>query len=263
MRKAKRNIKLDIFALFIMLAALVTGCWNDKEEAVEQITVFAAASTTNAVTEISKEFTKTTGIEVITNFASSSTLAQQIETGAEADIYISANQKWGDYLEDKQLCSERKTILGNRIVIAVPAGSSLKADSAEILTSEAIKNIAMGDPGHVPAGKYGKEALEKTGIWQKVESKVIAAKDVRSALAYVETEAAEAGIVYSTDAAISDKVKVIYLFPVDATEKPISYPAMILKGAVNEADAAQYFEFLDSDIAKSIFEKYGFVVNTN
>ena len=221
----KASINKIFAALFLCFAAafFTAGCTDKPEKKTKTVLVFAAASTTNAVTNIAAKFTEQTGIKVITNFASSSTLAQQIETGADADVYISANQKWGDYLEEKQLCKVRKTILGNRIVIAVPINSTLTANSPEVLLTDKIKNIAMGDPSHVPAGRYGKQALEKLKLWQQIASKVIPAKDVRSALAYIETEAVEAGIVYSTDAAISEKVKVIYLFPEDATIKPISF----------------------------------------
>ncbi len=261
MRRVKRNIKLDIFAICVIMVAFIGSCGKNKQEASAKIQVFAAASTTNAVTDIAKEFTASTGIEVETNFASSSTLAQQIETGAEADVYISANQKWANYLEEKKLCQERKTLLGNRIVIVVPAKSEIAGDSPEILLGEEIKNIAMGDPSHVPAGKYGKEALEKLGLWEKLSTKVTAAKDVRSALAYVETEAAEAGIVYSTDAAISDKVKVIYKFPQGATNQPISYPAMILNKSAEPENAKKFFEYLQDEKADEIFKGYGFMIN--
>ena len=259
MRKVKRNTKSDIFAICIMTLALITGCWEDKTETPESITVFAAASTTNAITDIANKFTEATGISIITSFASSSTLAQQIDAGADADVYISANQKWADYLEQKELCKDRKTIVGNRIVIIVPQNSSIDEKSASALLSDKIVNIAMGDPAHVPAGKYGKEALLKAGIWDQVSAKVTSAKDVRSALAYVETQAAEAGIVYSTDASISDKVKVLYMFPEDATAKPISYPALILSNAKDPESAKKFFDFLSNDAAKDVFEEYGFI----
>ena len=259
MRKTKRNIKVDIFAICIVAVALISGSCKKQAEAPEKVTVFAAASTTNAIMEISREFTGMTGIEVITNFASSSTLAQQIEAGAEADVYISANQKWADYLEERELCESRETILGNRIVIVVPKESLISGNSAEILMDEGIKNIAMGDPSHVPAGRYGKEALVKLNLWDKISEKVTGAKDVRSALVYVETEAAEAGIVYSTDAAISEKVKVVYVFPEDATARVISYPAIILKDSGDLASAEKFFEYLRGEAAKAVFIKYGFI----
>ena len=249
--------------LIIILVLLIGGCGTDSDEtdSRKNITVFAAASTTNAIKEISDLFTKETGINVTTNFASSSALAQQIEFGADADIFISADQKWADELDKKQLIAKRETIIGNDIVIILPAKSILTGDSPEILLLPEIKSIAMGEPSSVPVGRYGKEALEKLGLWEKVESKIVSAKDVRSALAYVETRAAEAGIVYSTDAAISDKVKVVYKFPDDSITEKILYPALTLKKAPNPKNADLFFDFLKNSKSMSVFEKYGFKVN--
>jgi molybdate transport system substrate-binding protein len=259
MKKQRTSTMTYLSKVFILMTFIViTGC-SGKKPATQTVTVFAAASTTNAITDIAVLFKEKTGIEVTTNFASSSTLAQQIESGADADVFISANEKWADYLEEKHFSSKRESILGNRIVIAAPEDSDIAGDSPEVLLSPKIKNIAMGDPSGVPAGKYGKEALVKLGLWEQIESKVIAAKDVRSALAYIETNSAEAGIVYSTDAAITDKVKVVFLFPEEATDKPISYPAMILEQALHKDNAAEFFEFLKTQDARKIFEKYGFI----
>lgn len=237
------------------------GTDSDKTDSQNNVIVFAAASTTNAITEISELFSKETGINVTTNFASASALAQQIEFGANADIFISANQKWADELEKKKLVKKRETIVGNRIVIILPVNSTLNGDTPEILLKPEVKTISMGEPSSVPAGTYGKEALVKLGLWEKIEGKVVSAKDVRSALAYVETSAAEAGIVYSTDAAISDKVKVVYKFPDDTISKPISYPAITLKNAVNQKNADLFFDFLKNEKSMSVFEKYGFIVD--
>lgn len=253
-------MKTQWILLVVMVLVWVGGC-DSKSESPQTVVVFAAASTTNAVTDIGAAFTQSTGIEVTTNFASSSALAQQIESGADADVYISANQKWADYLEEKGFSNQQTTLLKNRIVIIVPQDSSLTAENADVLLSPEVKNIAMGETSSVPVGRYGKQALEKLGLWEQLEGKVTAAKDVRSALAYVETEAAEAGIVYSTDAAISDQVKVIYSFPEDATAKPISYPAMILKQAVTPAAAKQFYEFLQGPQADAIFKQYGFLID--
>lgn len=261
LKNAFEDKATTVVSLCFLLVVFIGGCGNSTEQTSKSVIVFAAASTTNAIADIAAKFTEETGIEVTTNFASSSTLAQQIENGADADVYISANLKWGDYLEEKQLCQTRKTILGSRIVIVVPSGSTLEGDTPEILLTEEVTNIAMGDPSHVPAGKYGKEALEKLNLWQQIEPKVAAAKDVRSALAFVETDAAEAGIVYATDAVISDKVKVIYHFPKEATAEPIAYPAMILSSASHPDNARQFFEFLQNDTAKAIFNNYGFITD--
>jgi len=255
--------KIITFFLGLFFILLLGGCGTDSDKADNgnNVIVFAAASTTNAITEISELFTKETGINVTKNIASASALAQQIEFGADADVFISANQRWADELEKKQLVAKRETIVGNRIVIILPASSTLSGNSPEILLQPEVKSISMGEPSSVPAGTYGKEALENIGLWKKIEGKVVSAKDVHSALAYVETSAAEVGIVYSTDAAISDKVKVVYNFPDETLAKPISYPAMTLKNSANPENADLFFDFLKDKISKDVFEKYGFIVD--
>lgn len=258
-----RVTKALLYGLILIYVLLTGGCGSDSDEADNHgvVIVFAAASTTDAVAEIAGLFKKETAVDVTINFASSSALAQQIGFGADADIFISANQKWADELKEKQLIAKRENIVGNSIVIIIPVDSGISVESAEILLSADVKSVAMGEPSSVPVGRYGKEALEKLGLWEKIEDKVVAAKDVRSALAYVETNAAEAGIVYSTDAAISDKVKVAYIFSDDVLSKPISYPAMTMKNAVNQKNADLFFDFLKSSKAKNIFKKYGFRVD--
>lgn len=253
--------KIEIIKCFlIVIFILIGGCSTDSDEADNQnkVVVFAAAGTIDATTEIADLFSKEKGIKVTTNFASSSFLAQQIELGAEADVYISANQKWADFLQEKQLIARRETIVKNSIVIIVPENSTLSGDSPEILLSDDIKHIAMGETSSVPVGRYGKDALENLGLWEKVKDKVVETKDVRSALAYVETEAAEAGIVYYTDTVISDKVKIAFVFPDDALSKPILFSAMTLNKAVNKKNADLFFDFLKTDKAMIIFRKYGF-----
>ncbi|MBN1974226.1 MAG: molybdate ABC transporter substrate-binding protein [Sedimentisphaerales bacterium] len=252
-----------LICFLILIFILISGCSTDSDEDNTQnkIIVFAAAGTTDAITEIADVFTEQTAIEVTLNFASSSALAQQINLGADADVFISANQKWADFLQEKQLVAKKETIVKNSIVIIVPKNTTLSNDSPEILLSDDIKHIAMGETSSVPVGRYGKEALENLGLWKKIEKKVVSAKDVRSALAYVETEAAEAGIVYYTDTVISDKVKIAFIFPDDALSNPVSFPAIILAKAVHKENANLFFDFLKNDKAVSIFKKYGFQIN--
>lgn len=245
--------------LLISFLWCVNGCDSSDNQTKSQVIIFAAASTTDAINTISANFARKNNIEVVCNFASSSVLAQQIESGAEADIFLSANQKWADYLAEKNYAGTRTDLLANTIVIIVPADSTLPPDSADILFDETVVNIAMGDPAAVPVGKYGKQALTTLGLWDKIESKVSAAKDVRSALAFVETKAAEAGIVYSTDAAISDKVKIVYQFPDDSMAEPVTYPAMTLANALNKENAKLFFEYLKSNEAREVFNSYGFI----
>lgn len=177
------------------------------------ILVFAAASTTNALNEIKAQFTKDTGIAVETSYALSSTLAQQVVHGAKADLFISADTKWADYLARENQIVRQQDLLGNRLVIVVPSDSKVDAKRLDDLLGAGIKHLALGETQSVPAGIYARQALTKLGLWDRIKDKVVAASDVRQALTYVETGAAEAGIVYATDAAISKKVKVAAEIP--------------------------------------------------
>ncbi len=223
------------------------------------VTVFAAASTTNALDEIKAAFTKSTGAEVRTSYAASSVLAQQIENGADADLFISADAAWADHVEGKMPVAKRRNLLGNRLVIVVPSESKLRLAKPEDLVSDQVEHLALGDPDAVPAGKYARQALAKLGIWEKLKGKVASAEDVRHALTYVETGAAEAGIVYATDAAISKKVRVAVEIPADLTD-PVRYPLVLFKRDAGSLSAEALYDYLGSPEASKVFEKYGFVV---
>jgi len=225
--------------------------------------LFAAASTTNATGEIGQLFSKKGFGNFTPSFASSSTLAKQIAAGAPANVYISANPKWMTFLDDKGLIEKgtRCDLLGNRIVLIAPAGSDLKIDIHPGFDLSGILGngkIAMGDPEHVPAGIYGKQALDHLGVWNDIASKVVRAKDVRAALVFVERGEAPLGVVYATDAAITDKVKVVGVFP-ENSHPPIVYQAGIVKGN-NTKTGLAFYEFLKSPEAAVIFNKYGFSV---
>lgn len=230
---------------------------------IPTVTVFAAASTTNALTDIGRVFAGKQSGRFIPSFAASSTLAKQIEQGAPADIFISANPKWMDFLQQRGMlvAGTRFDLLGNRLVLIAPANSRMRAsikpgfNLAGLLGAD---NLAMGDPDHVPAGIYGKQALEFLGVWQAVADKVARCKDVRAALALVEREEVPLGIVYATDAAISQKVKVIGTFP-DNSHPPITYPVAAIAGRLTPP-AKAFLEFLKSSPAKAIFKRYGFSV---
>ena len=250
----------------VMVGLILAACLANNPPAIAaegSTTVFAAASTTNAITDIARLFKEKNKGTVTHSFASSSTLAKQIANGAPADVYVSANPKWMNYLAKKKMIvpGSRFDLLGNRIVLIAPKDSSLKIkiaphfDLARVLGDG---KMAMGDPAHVPAGIYGKQALEKLGVWKAVEPKVARAKDVRAALALVERGEAPVGLVYATDAAISKRVKVIGVFPEDS-HPPIVYPVALVKGRATPT-ARSFIEFLTSPDAKGIFEKYGFTV---
>lgn len=226
------------------------------------MTVFAAASLTNALQDISAQYKKEKQVDVVASYASSSTLARQIEQGAPADLFISADQQWMDYAIDKQqmVANTRYTLLGNELVLIAPKDS--KIDKVEIDKKTDWKKLldggrlAVGDPDHVPAGIYAKESLENLGAWSTLAPEMARANNVRSAMALVERAEAPLGIVYGSDAIASDKVKVVGVFP-EASHKPVEYPMAIVKGHENPAVTA-FYDYLKSPAAAVIFEKYGF-----
>lgn len=224
--------------------------------------VFAAGSTINAVSGIGKLFEKQKLGDFTPSFAASSTLAKQIENGAPAGVFISANEKWMDYLEEEKMIdpATRSDLLSNRIVLIAPIDSVLdQVDIYPEFSLETLLNggyLAMGDPDHVPAGIYGKQALESLGVWETVRSKVARQKDVRAALALVERGETSLGVVYATDAAITDKVKIVGVFPEDSHPK-IIYPVALVLGNETAGDR-KFIDFLKSPEARNVFEKYGF-----
>jgi molybdate transport system substrate-binding protein len=227
--------------------------------AAKPVLVLAAASTTNVIDEIKAAFAKQNGVEVRSSYAASSALAQQIASGAEADVFISADLKWGEFVASKTPVARQRHLLGNRLVVIVPSDSPLKLQKIDDLTGGQVKRLALADPAAVPAGKYAKQALTKLGLWDKLQGKVASAGDVRHALAFVETGAAEAGIVYATDARVSRKVRVALDVPSELTA-PVRYPALLLQHAEANPQAVAFYEYLSSPAAKRVFEAAGFEV---
>lgn len=227
-----------------------------------KITVFAAASLTNAMQDIAKEYKKEKNVDVVSSFASSSTLARQIEAGAPADLFISADQKWMDYAVNKKAidAATRETLLGNSLVVVAPKASeqaNIAVDANTPWTS-LLKGgrLAVGDPDHVPAGIYAKEALQKLGAWETLSPKLAPAEDVRGALALVERSEAPLGIVYGSDAVASKGVKVVGTFPEDSHQK-VEYPIAIIDGHKN-ATVSAFYDYLKGPQASEIFKRYGF-----
>ena len=204
-------------------------------------------------------FAKKTGVNVLVCFGSSATLARQITNGADADVLLSADTKWADDLAHNGFVVEKRDLLGNHLVIVVPDNSTLSVAKPEDMVSDKITHIAIGDPKSVPAGKYAKKALEKIGLWEELKTKFATADDVRNALTYVETGAAEAGIVYATDAAISKKVKVVVEIPESLTG-PVCYPVVLLKHGERNVAAVSFYRFLQSPESFRVFRKYGFTI---
>jgi molybdate transport system substrate-binding protein len=226
--------------------------------------VFAAASLKNALDDAAALFKEKTGIAVTVNYAASSALAKQIEEAAPADIFFSADLAWMDYLDERNLIKKdtRVTLLGNTIVLVAPSdsGAVIAVESsmklADLLGADG--RLAMANVESVPAGKYGKAALEQLGVWDSVADKVVQADNVRAALAFVASGEAPLGIVYATDAAAEPDVQVIGTFPEDS-HPAILYPVALTASSENP-DAAAFLDFLKSDAAKPAFEKQGFVL---
>jgi molybdate transport system substrate-binding protein len=224
------------------------------------LTVFAAASLTDSLKEIGANYQKETGQTVVFNFEASSTLARQIAEGAPADIFFSADETQMDRLAKNDLIdpATREDRLGNTLVVVVPVDSDLKIDSAHDLARAGIAKLALADPKSVPAGVYAKAWLMKLQLWDAIEPKVVPTENVRGALAAVASGNADAGIVYKTDAAISQNVRIAYSVP--AAEGPdIRYPMATVKASQQPDAAKQFLKYLDSEEAAKVFKKFGFI----
>ncbi|MGY0570128.1 molybdate ABC transporter substrate-binding protein [Bradyrhizobium sp. RDM12] len=247
-----------LFTAFVMLAgaSLAPAAAEDKT-----ITVFAAASMKNALDEVDAAYTAKTGVKFSVSYAASSVLAKQIEQGAPADVFVSADTDWMDYATAKKTINEatRVNLLGNSIVLIAPKDSAITnvtiAPGFDLAKLAGDGRIATGDVNSVPAGKYAKAALEKLGAWQAAEPKFAMAESVRAALTLVARGEAALGIVYSTDAKVEPGVKIVGTFPAD------SHPAIIYPVAATttaKPGTNDYLAFLRTSAAKTILEKYGF-----
>ncbi|ACS84981.1 molybdate ABC transporter substrate-binding protein [Musicola paradisiaca] len=247
---------------WLATAALTLGMSAGAYAAQEKVTVFAAASLTNALQEIATQYQQGKEVSIVSSFASSSTLARQIEQGAPADLFISADQQWMDYAQGKQLMETdtRYTLLGNELVVIAPKSSEIKGIKINNATDwkSLLKGgrLSVGDPDHVPAGIYAKEALQKLNAWDTLSPLMARANDVRAAMVLVEREEAPLGIVYGSDAVASAKVKVVGIFPAD-THKPVEYPMAIVKGR-NTPVVKAFFDYLKTPQAAEVFKRYGF-----
>lgn len=224
------------------------------------ILVFAAASLANALADIDKAFTARSGVHVTSSLAASSTLAKQIEAGAAADVYFSADVQWMDYLDKRGLlrAGSRRDLLGNSLVLIAPADNPLQVTIGpgfDLLRLLGSGRLAVADPDSVPAGIYAKEALQKLGVWSGVVPRLVRAENVRAALEYVARGDAPLGIVYRTDAMVEKRVRIAGVFPADS-HAPIVYPVALTRRA--GAAAARYLEFIGSADAQPIFRKWGF-----
>ena len=248
-------LRAAVVALALLPLSAVTASAAD-------VVVFAAASLKNALDDVAAAYKAETGKIVSINYAASSVLAKQIEQAAPADIFFSADLDWMDYLQARDLIRKdtRRTLLGNKLVLVAPKTSSASVDLApgaklsDLLGADG--KLAMANVDSVPAGKYGKAALTKLGLWDAVAGRIVQADNVRAALAFVARGEAPAGIVYQTDANAEPAVKVIGSFPEDS-HPPIVYPVALTSASTNP-DARAFLEFLQSDLAKAAYQRQGF-----
>ena len=246
-----------------VLAIFFTVLMTTSSLAADKINVFAAASLKNALDAVNASWKAETAKEAILTYAASNALAKQIEAGAPADVFLSADLTWMKYLTDKSLITQGSDVklLGNEIVIVAKKDSKIELkieNGFKLADAVGDGKLAMANVESVPAGKYGKAALEKLGAWASVEGKVAQSENVRAALKLVDLGEAPLGVVYATDAKADAAVRVVATFPADS-HAPIIYPAGIVAASKN-ADAAEFLKYLQSDKAKAIFEAQGFVV---
>jgi molybdate transport system substrate-binding protein len=247
---------------FLVLLLLMLTAAPGVRSAERDVTVFAAASLTNALQDVAKDFEASGGGKVKFSFAASSLLARQIEAGAHADIFFSADAEWMDYLATRKLIqtATRRDVLSNRLVLIAPAGSTVAltiAPGFALAAALGDSRLALADPDTVPAGKYAKAALTKLGVWDAVANKIARAENVRAALAYVARGEALLGIVYETDAKAESKVRTVDVFASE-THPAIVYPAALTASA-DGAEAKTFLAYIVSDKAAAVFKRHGFL----
>jgi molybdate transport system substrate-binding protein len=243
-------------------AATLLSVWLGSSARAEDVVIFAAASLKESLDEVARQYQARSADRILLSYAASSALAKQIELGAPADIFISADLEWMGYLATRNLIkpTTRTDLLGNNLVLIAPKDSTVAfklAPGADLAGALKGGKLAMGDPDHVPAGKYGKAALEKLGIWISVQASVARTDNVRSALAFVARGEAPLGIVYGTDAAAEKAVRVVDVFPA-GSYPPIVYPVAETASS-GKTGASRFLAYLRSAEAKSVFQRFGFI----
>lgn len=256
-------IGFKAFGKAVVVAVGLVASLCPSAFAQEKVTVFAAASLKNALDAVNAAWQAETGASAAISYAASSALARQIEAGAPADVFVSADLDWMNYLAERNLINEGSSVrlLGNRIVLVAPADAAVETQITagfDLLKLLDGGKLAMGNVDAVPAGKYGKAALETLGVWTSVAPKVAQAENVRAALALVSTGEAPLGIVYQTDAVAEPKVKVVGVFP-ENTHPPIIYPAALTADAKTDG-ATAFLDYMQSPKAKTLFQAQGFSV---
>ena len=260
---------IALLSILLIATILFAGCGSSGKETppaaqltLIELNISAAVSLKDALTEIQKNYqAKNPHSKLLFNLGASGSLQKQIEQGAPADIFISAAPKQMNELQEKKLINPatRKNFVENKLVVVVPKDSKLSLTKYKDLTQAGVNKIALGETAVVPAGQYAKEVLQKLAIWDKVQDKVVYAKDARTVLAYTETGNVEAGIVYKTDAASSNKVKIVATAP-EGSHQPIVYPIAVVASTKQAKTAEDFVNYLFTPESKVILEKHGFVM---
>lgn len=248
-------MKNSILIYFFLFILLLSSCQSNSDENKATVTVFCAAGLADVITELSDSFEAKNQVDIKINLASSGTLARQLASGNKADIYISASQHWADYADSLDLFAERKPLYQNRLVFITSVNSLL--DNIEFMNPDIPEfdgRLSIGDPQHVPAGQYAKEALIYLGWWDKLTDRTLPAKDVRSALMPVELGECELGIVYYSDAIASKKVRIVGVFPSD-THSPVIFHALLSKETSRKA--VEFYQMLNNNNFEEIWIKFG------
>jgi molybdate transport system substrate-binding protein len=257
----RRLIPRQLLGIGLVILSMLAMPSHAADSPDQELLVFAAASLTNALDEIGTAYTQQTQQHVKFSYAASSALARQLEAGARADVFFSADLEWMDYLQARNLIdrSTRRNVLSNRLVLVAPADSKIELKIAPGFALGAALGsngrLATGDPESVPVGKYARSALTSLGVWNDVADRLVRADNVRSALAFIARGETPLGIVYETDAKVEKRVRIVDYFPADS-HPPIVYPVAVTAEA--RPAARQFVEFLRSAAAQDIFKKYGF-----
>ena len=269
MRVRYRQMVVSALWSGLLSALLSAPLWAPQRAAAANdvapagnLTVFAAASLTDVLQELGNQYTRDTGAKLVFSFAASSILARQIENGARADRFLSADPEWMDYLDRLGLIQRpsRHNLIGNRLALVAGADSAIQLTIRPHFPLRAAlkgERLAVADPDSVPAGRYARSALVSLGVWDEVAERLVRAENVRGALLYVTRGEVPLGIVYETDALIEHKVKIVDLFPYD-THPPITYPVALT--TVASAQARAFMDYLDGPAGQAAFRKYGFSV---
>lgn len=261
----KKFMPLSIILLVLIFGSIAIFNNNQQEKTQKnavELNVSAAASMKDVLLEIKTSYEKANpNVKIVYNFGASGNLRNQIEQGAPADIFISAAVNHMNELEKKDYIKKdfRKDLVENELVLIKNKNSNIKASDFNIITDSSVKKIAMGEPNVVPAGQYAYQICGNLKLWNEVKDKVVFGNNVRNVLAYVETENVDLGMVYKTDAFISDKVDIVAVAPAGSHEK-ILYPIAIINNPNVKKESKDFYDYLGSDASKEIFRKYGFVI---